>query len=68
MIPKAIALIGTPDTKGEEFSFLRDRIQKAGIGTIMIDVGTRDICMMSSVVDIAGLNRVPRRISAMRQR
>ena len=39
MIPKAIALIGTLDTKGEEFSFLRDRIQKAGLGTITIDVG-----------------------------
>ena len=39
MTPKAIALIGTLDTKGEEFSFLRDRIQRAGLGTIMIDVG-----------------------------
>ena len=39
MIRKSIALIGTLDTKGEEFAFLRDRIQNAGFGTTMIDVG-----------------------------
>lgn len=36
---RTIALIGTLDTKGEEFAFLRERIQKAGLKTIMIDVG-----------------------------
>ena len=39
MIPKTIALIGTFDTKGEEFSFLRARIESAGLRTLMIDVG-----------------------------
>lgn len=39
MISKTIALIGTFDTKGEEFSFLRDRIESAGLRTLMIDVG-----------------------------
>ena len=39
MIPKTIAVIGTFDTKGEEFSFLRDWIEKAGLRTLMIDVG-----------------------------
>ena len=39
IIPKTIALIGTFDTKGEEFSFLRDRIESAGLRTMMIDVG-----------------------------
>jgi uncharacterized protein (UPF0261 family) len=38
-IPKTIALIGTFDTKGEEFSFLRARIESAGLRTMMIDVG-----------------------------
>ncbi len=37
--PKTIALIGTFDTKGEEFAFLRDRIESAGLRTMMIDVG-----------------------------
>ena len=39
MTPKTIALIGTFDTKGEEFSFLRERIESAGLRTLMIDVG-----------------------------
>ncbi len=39
VIPKTIALIGTFDTKAEEFSFLRARIESAGLRTIMIDVG-----------------------------
>jgi uncharacterized protein (UPF0261 family) len=39
MIPRTIALIGTLDTKGEEFSFLRGRIETAGLRTLMIDVG-----------------------------
>ncbi len=39
MISKTIALIGTFDTKGEEFSFLRARIESAGLRTMMIDVG-----------------------------
>lgn len=39
MIPRTIALIGTFDTKGEEFSFLRERIENAGLRTLMIDVG-----------------------------
>ena len=38
-MPKTIALIGTFDTKGEEFSFVRDQIEKAGLRTILIDVG-----------------------------
>ena len=39
MSPRIIALIGTFDSKGEEFSFLRDRIESAGLRTLMIDVG-----------------------------
>ena len=39
MTNKTIALIGTFDTKGEEFSFLREQIESAGLRTLMIDVG-----------------------------
>jgi uncharacterized protein (UPF0261 family) len=42
MIPKTVALIGTFDTKGEEFCFLRDQIESAGLRTLMIDVGVLD--------------------------
>jgi uncharacterized protein (UPF0261 family) len=39
MTAKTVALIGTFDTKGAEFSFLRERIENAGLRTLMIDVG-----------------------------
>ena len=39
MMTKTVALIGTFDTKGDEFSFLRERIESGGVRTLMIDVG-----------------------------
>jgi uncharacterized protein (UPF0261 family) len=36
---KTIVLIGTFDTKGEEFRFLREQIEGAGMRTLTIDVG-----------------------------
>ncbi|HEV2274570.1 MAG TPA: Tm-1-like ATP-binding domain-containing protein, partial [Acidobacteriaceae bacterium] len=42
MAPRTIALIGTLDTKGEEFRFLRQRIESTGLRTLMIDVGVLD--------------------------
>ena len=34
-------VVGTFDTKGEELSFLRERLNSAGIATRLVDVGTR---------------------------
>jgi uncharacterized protein (UPF0261 family) len=39
MMTKTVALIGTFDTKGDEFSFLRERIESGGLRALMIDVG-----------------------------
>jgi uncharacterized protein (UPF0261 family) len=39
MTTRTVALIGTFDTKGEEFFFLQEQIERAGLRTIMIDVG-----------------------------
>jgi uncharacterized protein (UPF0261 family) len=39
MASKTIALVGTLDTKGEEFAFLRDWIESCGLQTLMVDVG-----------------------------
>lgn len=36
---KTILLIGTLDTKGEEFAFVRDRIEARGIRALVVDVG-----------------------------
>src|SRR3954454_11789259 len=36
-----VVLVGTLDTKGEEYAFLRDRLRAAGVGTLLVDVGTQ---------------------------
>src|SRR4051794_12408909 len=36
----AVLLIGTLDTKGEEFAFLRSRLQQAGVDVLLADAGT----------------------------
>ena len=40
---KAVAIFGTMDTKGEDYFFLKKEIEKAGLGTIMIDTGLRSM-------------------------
>jgi uncharacterized protein (UPF0261 family) len=37
---KTVAILGTLDTKGAEFAFLKDRIAAQGLGTLMIDCST----------------------------
>ena len=37
---KAVLLIGTLDTKGEEYAFVRDVIQARGVNTLVMDIGT----------------------------
>jgi uncharacterized protein (UPF0261 family) len=34
-----IALVGTLDTKGEEYAYLRDRLHELGTRTVLVDVG-----------------------------
>src|SRR3954452_4506573 len=36
-----VLLVGTLDTKGDEYAFLRDRLRAAGVGTLIVDVGTQ---------------------------
>src|SRR5699024_7359683 len=40
MKQKTIGMIGTLDTKGEEYEFLQDQLESRGVNTLMIDVGT----------------------------
>ncbi len=35
-----VVLVGTLDTKGDEYAFLRDRLSAAGVATLLVDVGT----------------------------
>lgn len=39
MMDKTVAIIGTLDTKGEEFAFLKSEIQKRGCRTLVINTG-----------------------------
>lgn len=36
-----VVLLGTLDTKGAEYTFLRDRLRSAGVDTILVDAGVR---------------------------
>jgi uncharacterized protein (UPF0261 family) len=38
-MPKTVAILGTLDTKGQEFAYLRRRIQGAGLNTLVLDCG-----------------------------
>ena len=38
-MPKTVAILGTLDTKGQEFSYLRSCIESAGLRTMLIDCG-----------------------------
>jgi uncharacterized protein (UPF0261 family) len=37
---RTVLLVGTLDTKGHEYAYLRDRLRLAGVGTLVADVGT----------------------------
>src|SRR4029079_564054 len=37
-----VALLGTFDTKGHEYAFLRDRVREHGADTLLVDAGIRD--------------------------
>jgi uncharacterized protein (UPF0261 family) len=36
-----VVLVGTLDTKGEEYAYLRERLEEAGVATLLVDVGTQ---------------------------
>src|SRR3954468_23475471 len=36
-----VLLVGTLDTKGDEYAFLRDRLRGGGVGNPIVDVGTQ---------------------------
>ena len=38
--PKNVVIIGALDTKGMEFAFIKDLIEKEGIDTLVVDFGT----------------------------
>jgi uncharacterized protein (UPF0261 family) len=70
--PMAVLLIGTLDTKGDEFAFLRTRLQEAGVEVLLADVGTGeapgvepDIAREQIVAGVASLTDRGEAVSAM---
>jgi uncharacterized protein (UPF0261 family) len=47
-----VVLLGTLDTKGEEYAFLRDRLREHGVDVLLVDAGVNepsvqpDICLL----------------------
>src|ERR1700737_1798619 len=40
MTEKTVVLVGTLDTKGAEYQYLRERLQLGGVRALLVDVGT----------------------------
>jgi uncharacterized protein (UPF0261 family) len=40
MSDRTVVLVGTLDTKGAEYAYMRDRLRSHGVGTLLVDVGT----------------------------
>jgi uncharacterized protein (UPF0261 family) len=38
-VAKTVVIVGSLDTKGHEFAFVRDLIEKQGLGTVVVDFG-----------------------------
>jgi uncharacterized protein (UPF0261 family) len=49
----SIALVGTLDTKGPEYAFLRDRLRASGLEVLVIDAGVREPAGIRPDVDRA---------------
>ena len=53
-MPKTVAIVGTLDTKGEEFAYLRSRIESAGLATLVIDCGVLEAPAFTSDISRGG--------------
>ncbi len=54
---KTILLIGSFDTKGEEFAYVRDLIEKRGVNTFLIDTGILDDPMLTPEISAGQVAR-----------
>ena len=61
MADKTVVLVGTLDTKGREYAFLRDRLQAAGVATILVDAGIMGDPLVEPDVPRGGRGRGRRR-------
>jgi uncharacterized protein (UPF0261 family) len=48
---KTVVLVGTLDTKGDEYRYLRERLALAGVRTLLVDVGTLEPPLVEPDID-----------------
>jgi len=48
---KTVVLVGTLDTKGDEYRYLRERLELAGVRTLLVDVGTLEPARIEPDID-----------------
>ena len=51
MTDKTVVLVGTLDTKGDEYRYLRERLELAGVRTLLVDVGTLESPLVEPDID-----------------
>ena len=51
MTDKTVVLVGTLDTKGDEYRYLRERLALAGVRTLLVDVGTLEPPLVEPDID-----------------
>ena len=54
-----VVLVGTLDTKGDDYGYLRDRLLGHGVEVVVVDVGTREPRLSPDIdaATVAGLDR-----------
>ena len=41
-MPKAVLILGTLDTKGEEYKYLQQQIERRGVRTLLVDISCKE--------------------------
>lgn len=63
-----VALIGTFDTKGEEYAWMADRLAAIGVGTLAIDVGSFSTSRLADVSSDEVIRAAGRDAAGLRER
>ena len=58
-----VVLVGTLDTKGEEYAYFRERLREHGVEVLLVDVGTRSPLVPPDVAASEVAGRDPRRLT-----